>query len=247
MSKSTVDLLIVNPGNAEGVYQSLSQKYSGIEPPTWALLLAQSVRSQGHSVAILDVNAERLSVQESVGRIKKCQAKLICFVVYGQNVNAGTVSMSGAIPISSALKELGFNTTIAYLGSYIQALPVKALKEESSIDFGFTNEGVYALRNVMKLSEINSSTLKDIKGIVRRDESGNVVMNPAEAVVPTSKMDEDLPGYAWDLLPFKNRPLDLYRSPLWHANYSEGDRAPYAAIQTSLGCNFGCSFHFAQN
>jgi len=242
MSKSTVDLLIVNPGNAEGVYQSLSQKYSGIEPPTWALLLAQSVRSQGHSVAILDVNAERLSVQESVGRIKKCQAKLICFVVYGQNVNAGTVSMSGAIPISSALKELGFNTPIAYLGSYIQALPVKALKEESSIDFGFTNEGVYALRNVMKLSEINSSTLKDIKGIVRRDESGNVVMNPAEAVVPTSKMDEDLPGYAWDLLPFKNRPLDLYRSPLWHANYSEGDRAPYAAIQTSLGCNFGCSF-----
>jgi len=172
MSESTVDLVIVNPGNAEGVYQSLSQKYSGIEPPTWALLLAQSVRSQGHSVAILDVNAERLSVQESVERIKKCKSKLICFVVYGQNVNAGTVSMSGAIPISSALKELGFNTPIAYLGSYIQALPVKALKEESSIDFGFTNEGVYALRNVMKLSEINSSTLKDIKGIVRRDESG---------------------------------------------------------------------------
>jgi radical SAM superfamily enzyme YgiQ (UPF0313 family) len=242
MSELSVELLIINPGNAEGVYQSLAQKYSGIEPPTWALLLAESVRSQGHSVAILDINAERLSVKESVERINKYQAKLICFVVYGQNVNAGTVSMSGAIPISSALKELGIKTPIAYLGSYIQALPVKALKEESSIDFGFTNEGVYALRNVMKLSEINSTTLKDVKGIVRRDEQGNVVMNPAEAVVPTSKMDQDLPGYAWDLLPFKNRPLDLYRSPLWHANYSEEDRSPYAAIQTSLGCNFGCSF-----
>lgn len=242
MSKLTVDLMLINPGNAEGVYQSLSQKYSGIEPPTWALLLAESVRIQGHSVAILDINAERLSVKESVERIIKYQAKLICFVVYGQNVNAGTVSMSGAIPISSALKELGLKTPIAYLGSYIQALPVKALKEESSIDFGFTNEGVYALRNVMKLSEINSTTLKDVKGIVRRDEQGNVVMNLAEAVVPTSKMDQDLPGYAWDLLPFKNRPLDLYRSPLWHANYSEEDRSPYAAIQTSLGCNFGCSF-----
>jgi anaerobic magnesium-protoporphyrin IX monomethyl ester cyclase len=242
MSKLTVDLMLINPGNAEGVYQSLSQKYSGIEPPTWALLLAESVRIQGHSVAILDINAERLSVKESVERINKYQAKLICFVVYGQNVNAGTVSMSGAIPISSALKELGLKTPIAYLGSYIQALPVKALKEESSIDFGFTNEGVYALRNVMKLSEINSTTLKDVKGIVRRDEQGNVVMNLAEAVVPTSKMDQDLPGYAWDLLPFKNRPLDLYRSPLWHANYSEEDRSPYAAIQTSLGCNFGCSF-----
>ena len=206
------------------------------------MLLAESVRSQGHSVAILDINAERLSLQESVQRIKQFQAKLICFVVYGQNVNAGTVSMSGAIPISNALKDSGLQTPIAYLGSYIQALPIKALKEESSIDFGFTNEGVYALRNVMRLSEINSSTLKEIKGIVRRDEQGNVVMNPAESVVPTSRMDEDLPGYAWDLLPFKNRPLDLYRSPLWHANYSEEHRSPYAAIQTSLGCNFGCSF-----
>jgi anaerobic magnesium-protoporphyrin IX monomethyl ester cyclase len=242
MSISSVDLLIINPGNAEGVYQSLSQKYSGIEPPTWALLLAESVRSQGHKVAILDINAERLSVTEALERIKQFEAKLICFVVYGQNVNAGTVSMSGAIPISVALKESGLKTPIAYLGSYIQALPVKALKDESSIDFGFTNEGVYALRNVLKLSEINSSTLKDIKGIVRRDENGLVVMNPAEAIVPTSKMDEDLPGYAWDLLPYKNRPLDLYRSPLWHANYNEEDRSPYAAIQTSLGCNFGCSF-----
>jgi anaerobic magnesium-protoporphyrin IX monomethyl ester cyclase len=242
MGEMSVDLLIINPGNSEEVYQSLSQKYSGIEPPTWALLLAESVRSQGHSVAILDINAERLSMQESVERINQYQAKLICFVVYGQNVNAGTVSMSGAIPVSNALKELGLKTPISYLGSYIQALPVKALRDESSIDFGFTNEGVYALRNVLKLSEINSSTLKDIKGIVRRDDKGNVVMNPAEIVVPTSKMDQDLPGYAWDLLPFKNRPLDLYRSPLWHANYSEEDRTPYAAIQTSLGCNFGCSF-----
>ena len=55
-------------------------------------------------------------------------------------------------------------------------------------------------------------------------------------------MDIDLPGYAWDLLPFKNKPLDLYRSPMWHAEYKEENRTPYAAIQTSLGCQFKCSF-----
>ena len=32
-------------------------------------------------------------------------------------------------------------------------------------------------------------------------------------------MDIDLPGYAWDLLPFKDKPLDLYRAPMWHAEY----------------------------
>jgi radical SAM superfamily enzyme YgiQ (UPF0313 family) len=242
LNLSDLDLLIINPGNADGVYQSLSDKYSAIEPPTWALLLAESVRSNGKIVAILDANAERLTIDETVERVKQYKSKLICFVVYGQNVNAGTVSMSGAIPVSKKLKNLGLKTPIAYLGSYIQALPIKALRDEDSIDFGFTNEGVYALRNVLNLNEINQETLENIKGIVRRDKSGKIVMNPAEAVVPTSRMDLDLPGYAWDLLPYKSRPLDLYRSPLWHANYIEEDRSPYAAIQTSLGCNFGCSF-----
>ena len=55
-------------------------------------------------------------------------------------------------------------------------------------------------------------------------------------------MDIDLPGYAWDLLPFNNRPFDLYRAPMWHAEYNSENRTPYAAIQTSLGCQFGCNF-----
>ena len=32
-------------------------------------------------------------------------------------------------------------------------------------------------------------------------------------------MDKDMPGYAWDLLPYKTKPLDLYRAPMWHAEY----------------------------
>ena len=67
-------------------------------------------------------------------------------------------------------------------------------------------------------------------------------MTPPAPLVPNERMDIDLPGYAWDLLPFKDTPLDLYRSPMWHAGYDGSNRTPYAAIQTSLGCNFGCSF-----
>lgn len=115
------------------------------------------------------------------------------------------------------------------------------MEDEESIDFAFTNEGVYALWNVLKLPEINSRNLSDVKGIIYRD-AGKIVMNPPEKIVPTERMDKDLPGYAWDLLPFNNKPLDMYRSPLWHAGYDESLRTPYAAIQTSLGCNFGCSF-----
>jgi len=60
--------------------------------------------------------------------------------------------------------------------------------------------------------------------------------------VPQDRMDIDLPGYAWDLLPYKEKPLDLYRSHFWHAEYNHDKRTPFAAIYTSLGCQFKCSF-----
>ena len=100
---------------------------------------------------------------------------------------------------------------------------------------------VYALRNVLKLESFTTSTLKNIKGIAYR-ENNRILINPPEKVVPTERMDIDLPGYAWDLLPFKDKPLDLYRAPMWHAEYDFKKRSPYASIQTSLGCVFKCNF-----
>ena len=55
-------------------------------------------------------------------------------------------------------------------------------------------------------------------------------------------MDEDLPGYAWELLPYKSKPLDLYRAHFWHAGFDHDARTPFAAIYTSLGCQFACDF-----
>jgi radical SAM superfamily enzyme YgiQ (UPF0313 family) len=236
-----LDVLFIAPGNSRGIYQDLAEDYAAVEPPTWALLLAQSCRSVGYDVGICDANAEQLDAESVFYRVQGAQPRLICFVVYGQNVNAGTVNMSGAVYLSNYLKQREVDIPISYVGSHVQAVPIQTLEAEASIDFAFTNEGVYALRNVLSLDEIDLSKLSSIKGVVWRDGDG-VVMNPAERVVPADKMDEDLPGYAWDLLPFQKAPLDLYRSPMWHAEYDETKRSPYAAIQTSLGCQFGCEF-----
>ena len=234
-----IDVLFISPGNSTGIYQDLSETYSAIEPPTWALLLSQSCRSVGFNVSIIDINAERLNKDVVIDRILKLNPRLICFVVYGQNVNAGTVNMSGATFMSKYIKEKGISIPISFIGSYIQALPIKTLKDEGSIDFGFTNEGVYAIRNLLSQKSFND--LRSINGIVWRD-GNEIVMNPPEKSVPNNRMDIDLPGYAWDLLPYKKTPLDLYRSPLWHAEYKLENRTPYAAIQTSLGCQFACNF-----
>jgi len=235
-----LDILFISPGNTKNIYQDLSKKYTTIEPPTWSLLLAESCRSIGYKVGICDANAEGLTKEEVYKRVQDLNPRIICFVVYGQNVNAGSVNMSGATYLSNYLKTCT-NIPICYVGSHVQALPYKTLKEEKSIDFAFTNEGVYALRNILKLDNIDNITLKNIKGIVWRD-GDKIVINDSEQIVPREKMDTDLPGYAWDLLPYKDTPLDLYRAPMWHAEYDENKRSPYAAIQTSLGCQFGCDF-----
>ena len=237
-----LDVLFVTPNNSNGIYQELSNKYSAIETPTWSLLLAQSCRSQNYKVAILDCLAENLSDENAYLRIKKLNPKLLCFVVYGQNVNAGTTNMSGATRLAKFLKNKDKSFKISFIGSHVQALPVETLKNEKEIDFIFSNEGIYALWNILKLDNFNDANLKKINGIVFRDSNNNIIFNSVEKLVPQSRMDIDMPGYAWDLLPFNKKPFDLYRSPMWHAEYIEDQRTPYAAIQTSLGCQFKCEF-----
>ena len=238
--KKYLDCLFLVTKSSKKTYQKLSQTYSAIEPPTWALLLAESTRSVGFKVNILDANAENLSEEEILKRIKDVSPRLICLVVYGQNVNAGTTNMSGAIHTSEYLKKF-ITTPISIIGSHVQALPLETLKAEKSIDFVFTNEGVYSLRNLLKLNDLSPMSLSRIKGIAFRNEN-QLIINEPEKVVPNEKMDIDLPGYAWDLLPYKTKPLDLYRAPMWHAEYDFEKRTPYASLQTSLGCQFGCNF-----
>ena len=238
--RDNLDCLFLVTKSSKKTYQKLSHTYSAIEPPTWALLLAESTRSVGFKVDILDANAENLSVEEILKRIKDNSPKLICLVVYGQNVNAGTTNMSGAIHTSEYLKKF-ISTPISIIGSHVQALPIETLKKEKSIDFVFTNEGVYSLRNLLNLIDFSSNNLAKIKGIAFRNQN-KIIINAPEKIVPNEKMDIDLPGYAWDLLPFKKKPLDLYRAPMWHAEYDFEKRTPYASLQTSLGCQFGCNF-----
>ena len=52
-----IDALFIVPGNAKGVYQGLSENYSAVETPTWALLLSESCRSVNFKVNILYITA----------------------------------------------------------------------------------------------------------------------------------------------------------------------------------------------
>jgi radical SAM superfamily enzyme YgiQ (UPF0313 family) len=113
-----------------------------------------------------------------------------------------------------------------------------------AVDIVLLNEGVYAIHNLLKSNLSND--LQTIKGIgyKKKGPAGFLIptLNAVEKVVPQSLMDQDLPGYAWDLLPYKEKPLDLYRAHFWHAEFDHAKRTPFAAIYTSLGCQFACDF-----
>jgi len=240
-----MDILFITPNNTKN-YQSLATKYSAIEPPTWSLLLAQSMRSAGFECGILDVTAENLSYEQVSEKIDRLDPAVICFVVYGQNVSSGIANMEGAVDLANFLKYEKKIWPILLVGSYVQALPYEVLEKEKCFDFIFPNEGVYALRNLVKLiltdGLVKYDDLKQIKGIGFRLHDETPYLTEPEDIISQERMDIDLPGYAWDLLPYKEKPFDLYRSPLWHGEYDEAKRSPYAAIQTSLGCMFKCNF-----
>lgn len=238
-----MDALFVNPDSSVRAYQGLAKIYSAIEPPTWSLLLAESCRSKGFEVGILDCDAERLTLKQSLDRIEALKPRMVVLVVYGQNPNSGTTSMIGALALAKAIKIAEINSRICFVGSHTSALPLEVLSHDC-VDIVLLNEGVYALHNLLKGNMADD--LANIKGIgyKKKVSPGFVIptLNPPQSVVPQERMDEDLPGYAWDLLPFREKPLDLYRAHFWHADFSHEKRTPFAAIYTSLGCSFGCDF-----
>jgi len=233
-----LDVVFVNADSSESAYQDLATTYAAVEPPTWSLLLAQSCRSTGSSCAIVDAPAERLSHEQVVARLIEVNPRLVCFVVYGQNPNSGTVNMSANIACCDLLKDEWPGAITCFVGSHTSALPREVLSHDS-VDIVLLNEGIYALRNLLA-SDLGQD-LEKIHGIGYKVD-GVPVLNPPEQVVPSERMDIDLPGYAWDLLPYSQRPLDLYRAHFWHAEYSHDKRTPFAAIYTSLGCRFHCDF-----
>ncbi len=237
-----MDALLVTPNSSAKAYQDLAKTFSAIEPPTWSLLLAEACRAKGFDVGILDTDAERLSLQASVKRVQDAKPRIVVMVLYGQNPNSGTTSMIGGIELANALKAAGVSAPICFVGSHASARPKEVLAY-SCVDIVLLNEGVYALQNLLR-SNLKDD-LRSIRGIGYKTSDGaasDLTLNPPEQVVPQSRMDVDLPGYAWDLLPYRERPLDLYRAHFWHADFSHDKRTPFAAIYTSLGCQFACNF-----
>ena len=232
------DILFVHPNASEKIYQGLAKNNAAIEPPIWAAMLANSVRTKGHRPEILDAEVEGLDYLSAAKRITEYKVKVVCFVVYGQQPSASSQNMEGATATARELKNLAPDTFVVFVGGHVAALPMETMDKETCIDAVCQNEGVYTLHALLSLSKINDTELKRVPGLVFRDREGNVIMNESSAIVAKEDLEQDLPGMAWDLLP----PLSRYRTAGWHSWSNDTEKQPFAALYTSLGCPYKCSF-----
>ncbi len=229
----SLDLVLVNPGSRAKIYQSLGTSLTAVENPVWAGLIATFVRGKGFSVEIVDAEAEELSPDQTAERVRSMKPKLATVVVYGHQPSASTQNMTGASAIATALKNLDPGIPLLMLGGHVAALPERTLAEEV-VDFVARDEGLFTITDLLDAyRESPAPPLGNIRGLVYRDE-GKPVANAASPLV--RDLDADMPGIAWDLLP-----MGRYRAHNWHC-FGHLQREPYAAIYTTLGCPYHCSF-----
>ena len=203
-----IDVLLVNPGSRQAVYQELGDAFSAIEPPSLAGLFATYLRNKGLTVAIVDAPAHNLSpagVADFV--LAHYEPALIVMVVYGFQPSASTQNMSAAGETCRALKAAIPGCRIMMTGTHPAALPERTLREEA-IDFVCDREGPETILLTAKALKAKAASFAGIPSLWYR--VSNVVMsNPPAALM--EDLDGEMPGVAWDLLP-----MEKYRAHNWH-------------------------------
>jgi len=232
MSINRTDILLINPGGRLNIYQGLASSLAAIEPPVWAGLIATYLRRKGFLVAILDANAEDLAPEEVADRVRTISPLLTAVVAYGHNPSASTQIMPAAGIVCRHIKEAVPAVKIILLGGHVAALPEKTLQEEA-VDFVCDGEGPVTLSDLLTQLRHQTGSLDAVRGLLFRQ--GNEIRRNEPAPL-VADLDGEMPGIAWDLLP-----MPKYRAHNWHC-FDGMNRQPYAALYTSLGCPYHCSF-----
>lgn len=230
---TSLDLLLINPGNRMKIYQSLGKELSALEPPVWAGLMATFILKQGFSVKILDANEENLTPEMTAKRVEEINPLLCAVVVYGHQPSASTQNMEAAGAICTAIKSQNPAQKILMVGGHVAALPKRTLNEEN-VDFTCGGEGLYTMKELLEaLKSTQPDDFHNVRDLCYR-EGNDIRLNPPAPLL--QNLDEQMPGIAWDLLS-----MEQYRAHNWHC-FDTLERQPYAALYTTLGCPYHCSF-----
>jgi radical SAM superfamily enzyme YgiQ (UPF0313 family) len=229
---SKLDLVLISPSSRTQVYQSLGSKLAAVENPVWAGLMATFCRRKGLSVAVIDAEAEELVAAEVAERVQDLAPVLAAVVAYGHQPSASTQIMTACGQVCSAIKDLVPRQDVLLVGGHVAALPERTLREED-VDFVASGEGLHTLVALVAALRTPVPDLAKVPGLWYWDQ-GEPRHTPDRPLV--GDLDGEMPGVAWELLP-----MAKYRAHNWHC-LGGLERQPYAALYTTLGCPYHCSF-----
>ena len=227
-----VDLLIVNPPGRTQVYQSLASTLAGVENPVWAGLLAAFARVRGYHVAILDAAAEGLTTEQAAAAAAGVGSpaggrrglRPSAFGVHAEHAR-------GRRELVAAIKDRDPSQPVLLVGGHVAALPERTLREERRISLrrrGLSHDHRAASTHCGAGSGGRSSPRPGVAG--RRGDA-------ADAGGPAR--DGPRPRDAGDRL---GSAPDAQVPGAQLALFGDPRPQPYAALYTTLGCPYHCTF-----
>lgn len=188
------------------------------QTPMGLALIAAVLEKEGHQVTVVDANVLRLQPEEVVYRVTDAD-------VVG--LTAMTPTVNTAASIAHYIKQTNPNSTVILGGAHAILLPEETLATIPEVDVIVRGEGEETIIDLLRALE-HKQPLSKIQGISYRQD-GKVISTDARSAI----VDLDsLPFLAYHLLPMRG-----YRPHPPH-----GRALPFAAIITSRGCPYRCSY-----
>ena len=188
------------------------------QPPLGLALIAAVLEREGYQVTVLEANALKLPPQDVVPLVT--DADIV-------GLTTATPTINTATAIAHYLKKAYPDLPIILGGAHATLLPEETLVTAPEIDVLVRGEGEETIIEVLRALE-HKQPLGKISGISYR-KNGEVASNPAR----TKNIDLDsLPFLAYHLLPWRS----------YKPHPPHGRALPFAAIITSRGCPYKCSY-----
>ena len=216
--------LLVNPPLVNGVAftrqgrcQEREEVLGTTKPPYTLALLAALLRNGGHDVRLVDLTAERGTIEALIRRLdaESFAPTLILFPSTTPTLDADVAAMA-------ALKAR-FGAPMFCFGPHASTTPQQSMLRAPEVDGMFIGEPEDAVLQLAALED--ASDLSSIPSLTwRRD--GSIVPHSAHGAFAGFTTT---PYPAWDLVPLRSYSLPLV------------DR-PYVIVETSRGCPYSCDF-----
>ncbi len=209
--------VLIRPSNKTG--SAYLQKWGFLPTPLGLLIMAgELLRIEGTSVKIIDMEAENITLEETVDRVLHFQPDLVGITLHA------TAAHNNAGTIARMVKEEKPDTVLVAGGHHATFLPKEIIS--SGFDISVLGEGDETIYEIGKVIS-EGGRLEDIKGIVFRNGDRIIRTAPRPLI-------QDL-----DSLPLP--PMDLIE-PDKYIFRVFSEKSKVMCIETSRGCPYACDF-----